>query len=116
MYRIFNHDLPELQTPSKPIAINKPPRKEVRSPYQNHNKGRIQTLKNKIVNYILADCNVGAKIIKKSNIRLLIDDDAQNILVKAVGGGKMCLTNIDKNIVQQIVNEEEIDYRVKIDI
>lgn len=106
---MYNRDLPEFE---KPVAINLNPRNSLKSPY--HSK-KIHTVKQRIIKYVMSDCNSNSKIIKKNNIKLLVDQNTQRILITAENGGRMCLSNLNSGIVQNIANEEDLDFLIKID-
>lgn len=104
-----NGDLPEFE---KPVAINFNPRPNLKSPY---NSKKVNTVKQRIIRYIMSDCNSNSKIIRKNNIKLLVDENTQQILITAKNGSRMCLSNINNDIVQNIANQEELDFLIKID-
>ena len=114
---MWGKKIPEFE---KPVAINTRFNDEFISPYNKNTRnkkfGSIKTLKSRIVNYILADCNSGAKIINKNNIDLLIDNDTKQILIRGIGNGKMCLNNINTSIIQNIIIQENEDYDVSLDL
>jgi hypothetical protein len=77
-------------------------------------QGTFQTLRARIINHIITDCNAGQHAFKNTNIDLVVDPQTKEVLLSATGNGRICLNTIDPTILQRIVNEEIPEWRIKI--
>lgn len=90
----------------KPSIINKTQSKK------KSNKNTHQILKSEILHYLERDCNVDTKLATKSNI-LFNFDEKNNVTIKGLSIGKICLSNIDDQELSRIVGKYDYSYKIE---